>query len=356
MHLHANDDPSHCDALSRNPLADPAFIPSNVGRVGKLPGDRLPGIDAFRYFSFIAIVILHSITLPDAKLSTTSLIINESTRFAVPFFFLTSGYFLSARVGPAQLEIRRLIGRLLPVMLFWTLIYIVSKRAFGVFLHVRSIIYTLLTGGPAFHLWFLPALGLAATLAILTRKINIRIVWLIAVGLYLLGLICGPYNFLFGLHLAAKFDTRNGPFFGFLFLFAGVRLRKAQASPNLLLALALITTGFCLQLAECFVIAHAAHLPITYHDCLLGTIPFGIGVFQLAQYLNRASWPRVFAAIGQMALGMYCIHLLWLWAAAHFIRHVRISDTVAIIVITVTMSTFSVMALSQVPMLRRYLR
>src|SRR3954467_7636131 len=82
------------------------------------------GFDALRIFAAAAVVLLHSTTGPDAThVSSRLAAVRIACRFAVPFFFIAAGYFQRDVTRFEFATIARPIKRLLPLYIFWTVIY-----------------------------------------------------------------------------------------------------------------------------------------------------------------------------------------------------------------------------------------
>ena len=75
-------------------------------------GTRIVNIDAMRFIASIAVIPLHATDTPDP--------VRQGCRFAVPFFFFISGYFLGRRDFQKPWSIiRTLFVRLFPVIIVW---------------------------------------------------------------------------------------------------------------------------------------------------------------------------------------------------------------------------------------------
>ena len=85
-------------------------------------------------------------------------LIDAAARFAVPFFFLTAGYFLPSAFPSLLTAAARILGRLLVPWLVWSVVYWLIYDQLGApTLGTRA----------APHLWFLPALALCMLIAVL---------------------------------------------------------------------------------------------------------------------------------------------------------------------------------------------
>lgn len=126
--------------------------------------ERLAGVDAMRLMAFVAVCFVHTarwgrpLDRPADAVDGLTLI----CRFAVPFFFLASGYFSAGRAAATP----RLLKRIAMIFAAWGTLYIaLTPGGLVRLLDPRFDLLTLIDGGPGYHLWFLPALvvGLIAS-------------------------------------------------------------------------------------------------------------------------------------------------------------------------------------------------
>lgn len=122
-----------------------------------------PAIDILRLISILAVVAIHTSTRTleishfDLANHQITLFINQATRFAVPLFFLISGFVLTLsyqkNLNYFSFLKKRLSKVLIPYV-FWTIIYY-----FFIYTnHTNNIIDALLTGSASWQLYFIPSL------------------------------------------------------------------------------------------------------------------------------------------------------------------------------------------------------
>jgi hypothetical protein len=70
-----------------------------------------------------------------------------------------------------------------------------------------------------------------------------------------------------------------------------------------------------MQVAEIYLLADGQ---IPASDYYFGTLLFGVGVFYAALRLGHFPMSSALAVLGRIALGMYCVHALWLLWLAHW--------------------------------------
>lgn len=121
-------------------------------------------IDALRILAILAVIMIHSTTqtlqITHYAINTTPLVLflNQISRFAVPLFFLISGFVLelSYRDNFTYARyIKRRTSRILVPYIFWSFFYsiLIHKTSLSL-----SFITTLLLGNAEYHLYFIPTL------------------------------------------------------------------------------------------------------------------------------------------------------------------------------------------------------
>ena len=301
---------------------------------------RISSIECGRMVAIIAVMVIHISPFANPFDPTVwnwtidiyvAGFLNQITRFAVPFFFLCSGYFLQPKLsGGAPLKVAlRYCRPLLVLWLVWSALYAVipfdpiGAWQFG-YLESMAFQWQMLLADPLnqwwvggmVHLWFLPALMLAVLILALCQQVR-RPGLALALGatLYLLALLGGSYGKpVLGAEWAVI--TRNGPFFSLLFVALGFMIRQHHWTLSSALAMRLLVVGMLGYLLEGLLLKQLWEIPFGRHDFLLSSVPWALGLFcwLLANpNLGRGSWlerqaPKV--------LGLYCLHMLlviWLF-------------------------------------------
>ncbi|QRM44890.1 acyltransferase [Rhizobium sp. BG4] len=275
-----------------------------------------PGIELLRVIGIFAVVIIHANAVGlFGEWKTTGFVLDELCRFAVPCFFVVSGFFWKTEaIERPWRAIGALAAKLLPLYAFWLLFYFAAEfsELFYPRLYGRDFIVALVpfSGGPGFHLWFLPALFIGVSLCWLSlRYVGAGLTVAACVLLYLAGVIFGTYGDLIGIHLPLV-AYRNGIFEAPLFLLSGFMLRRYLPRFTTAQFALLGLAGLALHLAEGFAVSTSS----LGHDYSFGTIAAAIGITGLATRLSHArdyGW-------GRDVLGAYLIHLFILkTVAAH---------------------------------------
>jgi surface polysaccharide O-acyltransferase-like enzyme len=311
---------------------------------------RLSGVDAGRLVAVASVPFIHV-----AHADRVNTWLDLSARFAVPFFFVVSGYFLAnTPINPLP-AVARTLRRLGIPFALWCAVYLVmSGQPIHQLADPQFVFLLLTTGGPGHHLWFLPALGIATVIMIFLRKLTPQTTLLIAAALYTTGLILGSYGEpLLGLHNRVWL-VRNGVLFGFPFIAIGFHLAKHPPELSARLAAALFLFGGLLQASEAMLLSSAGYTP--RYDLLIGTVPFGVGAFLLALKLPPSKPVLAFAIVGRYSFGIYALHLMGLWIINYFLAIKSLSDSVLAVSFSLLFAISISFLLGQVRFLRGLVR
>jgi len=301
---------------------------------------RNSSIDSIRTFAVFAVILIH--TYPfltfSGKIETyLCLLINQASRFAVPFFFIIAGYLWGNKLKSTELSghmFAKYFLRVGMVFIFWCAVYVLVPnynhvpdylpiiKQFGLdgFLKVtyKRLIYyyenpvTFFFQGTEIHLWYLTALLSAVSISAIFIKLNLR-KFLIPFStlLYAVGLMAGSYAAT-PIGFSMEFNTRNGPFFSTLLFAAGLYLSETNRTFSVRHALSLIIIGFTLHMFEVWLLLSRYKIIPIQHDYLIGTLPFSLGFALLALSKPNLGGKNILSKIGIYTLGIYAIHLVFI--------------------------------------------
>lgn len=349
----------------------------------KKNGFRHQGIDALRIIAAFAVVCLHTNPFKYAAESYGSpffaeifFVTEKMFKFAVPCFFLTSGYFFSLGVR-SGVSVKSLWGksvrRIALIYCSWTLFYAFLTpnlmkyileygplNAFkGAFLWdtveaFKEEPVKFLLEGSAVHLWFLVALFISVSLLSLCLLLRME-KWILPIAgvLYLVGLLLGAYSTTpLGIQ-TELFEARHGPFFGFLFLALGWRLSSVSwGEGNKAVLLCVVALSCFAQIGEAYLIR--AHLNVSGFDFSFATVGYGLSIFLFALSFPVLRRLHFLCTTAQYSLGIYTLHV-FVWNLIYAFRdrvHPIAWDATATVFVFL-MSLFCVKILSRVPILKR---
>jgi surface polysaccharide O-acyltransferase-like enzyme len=295
--------------------------------------------------------------------------------FPVPFFFIVSGYFIrqSLNRGKRGREIlRSYSSRLVPLYLFWVLIYATLTRIgirtllqgnLGPLIdHWRALAsyifknpWAFILTGRTDHLWFIASLIIGCVwLAVLT-KIK-KESWILPLGMvaYVAYLATTPYAGWIGID-PWPFIVSRGCLVpvGCMSLGYYIRLKGIQVSTRM--AAWITFGGFVIRIIERLLLITYANDPIR-HPFLLGTPLMALGIFLIALSAPRALESSGLAKISPLTLGIYAASVMigQKLQGLNLFRHdtaYEFLGPVAVYLATIALVYF----LSKVSFLRRFL-
>ena len=276
-----------------------------------------------------AVVCIHTRPLLDIsggpiEFELLGLAIRAGSNFAVPFFFIVSGFFCcgSLRRGAPKRKVLWKYGSRLGVVFFaWSFIYglpllrieTIADRGIiaATYSHARSFLQSpieLLFRGPSVPLWFIVSLGVSLFLMALTFPRLRGKVFVFAIPMYLVAIASRAWLSSTG-NPAAFIAAREilvGPLYvgiGFLLQLNDQYARKPHG-------LTLLASGFLLVLGSYVLLEWE-------YDPLLFTVGFGVGRVCLGtgSMLFALSYPKfgsgtILPKLGVFSLGVYVSHSL----------------------------------------------
>jgi surface polysaccharide O-acyltransferase-like enzyme len=299
------------------------------------------GIETARLVALLTVISLHANAYGlFGEDRMAGFAIDEVSRFAVPVFFLISGYLWrdDAMAAPWQ-PLVGLFQKLAIPFLVWVAFYTACEiteffypGTFSNPTSIRSYIFIPMSGGAGFHLWFLPALLIGTGLCWFgIGRFGLRGAIAGAVILYLVGTAVALYA------RSRNFDAiewlyRNGLFFAPIVLVLGYAMRRMKM-PGVPVFIALTVAGAAIHIAEGWYIFD--RLP-KGHDMSLGTVPLAVGVFGLFLHVsvradNLVSW-------GRDVFGAYLAHVFLIRVFAAHVEQRGLAVALACIVLTFVVS------------------
>ena len=293
---------------------------------------RIESVDVARLIAVTAVIAIH--TKPFYGSSSAdgkylSILLDQLARFAVPFFFIISGFFWGAKInknGAVTSTSIVMAKRIFYLFIFWCIVYALPynlnvmteygffgavKDAYGNFIKLTNEPVTLLMQGTKDHLWFLIALLFSLGIsAFFVEKKRYKTLFVISVALYVIGLMCKAYaDTPLGIHV--NFNTRNGPFFGTIFFVSGYALSNLKPNPGWFAkGIALLAVGSLIHFTEVYFLWRA-YGTSPYQDYVIGTYFMGVGAAMAALSNDAILKNAVLSEIGKFTLGIYAVHLIF---------------------------------------------
>lgn len=234
------------------------------------------GIDYFRLIAALMVIGIHIGPLSVWSKGVDYLLTYCLGRIAVPFFLMTTGYFVLAPYVLSGFQKKRSVYRYfaksIALYLAATLFYVPIALYSGNIPHSISEFFKgILFDGTFYHLWYFPAAIMGCVLLILLVRRSIRIAVSFSIAAYFVGIFGDSYYGLIekipllrwiydGIFSISSY-TRNGIFFapifillGMLFAFSGVQCSMRKCKTGMVVSLfCMFAEGFttyCLGLQK----------------------------------------------------------------------------------------------------------
>ncbi len=238
---------------------------------------QFPFVDVMKLFCAILVITVHTNPLSNINVLLNYGLVQYVARLAVPFFFVSSGYFCFRKTQLDNFDLKIPIAyakKVFFLYLFWSAIYL-PQVCYKVYNNENGIVYGILDNLKTFvftgyhHLWYLLATAIAVTLiaVALYKKIRLNQVLIVGCILYIIGVFGQSYFELLRqlegtviwtilkIYQDIFQTTRNGFFEGVLFVGIGalfayrkVVLKKATAICGLAVSMfLLLIEAFCVK-------------------------------------------------------------------------------------------------------------
>ncbi|MFC0273403.1 acyltransferase [Metabacillus herbersteinensis] len=288
--------------------------------------ERNNAIDFIKFFAIFAVLVIH-IFPRDNQIGL--FILDNFSRFAVPFFFTASGYFFGKKIIHTKDSIdyfKRYIVRITKLYVCWLFFYmmydvlIIYKVAadapnefeqyFNHFSFLDLIYYGRGTSG--YQLWFLPALIWSVIILFGFFKFKkVRLLLIASLILNLIGLFGQSYSVFYDFPLSTRDALFIGLFYttlGFFFAFNKIfKKAKAITAKTYLL---LIFIFAAIQAAEGYLLDKV--LSGGYGEYFLSTIFLTSFLFLFVLNNNTLGKGLFITKIGGRALGIYIVHVFFI--------------------------------------------
>ncbi len=193
------------------------------------------GIDYFKFVAAFLVIAIHTSPLATFTENGDFILTRIIARVAVPFYFMTSGFFLISRYAYNTDKLKVFLKKMAVIYGISICIYIplnTYNHYFSMEHLLPNLIKDIFFDGTVYHLWYLPATMFGAIIAwFLVRKVGFYKALGITILLYVIGVFGDSY---YGVicnistiqriynHMFELFDyTRNGIFFAPVFFVMG---------------------------------------------------------------------------------------------------------------------------------------
>ncbi|WEJ86421.1 acyltransferase [Kluyvera intermedia] len=271
-----------------------------------------------------------------------------SSRWALPFFFLASGYLMGSS---AYDDLGKKLNKLISILFWSSILYIpvlYQKMQGDVWRVIRKIISNdTLHEGTFFHLWFLNALILGVVLTNYFVK-NVGVKSSLIISMVIL-VACWYGDVVKSLHDDINIFYPLRTLIAFSLVYLGYYFSKSgvlKIVPNYA-AICVILFGIIFMMAESYILGVTFNANITERQFPLFATPVCIALLSLC--VNNKIKDNVFSAIGKdYALGVYILHPLVLYILMHEIGGCIANNSMLKLVISFSSSILILMIIKAV--------
>lgn len=291
-------------------------------------------IDIAKFVSALLVICIHTGPLVDINMDANFVLVQVLSRVAVPFFFITSGFFFFQKIDLHRewndyeniQVLKHYLGRLFKIYIIWTILYLpftywIMRSGDGVtFAAILRYVRDFFFMGSFYHLWFLPALMFAVfAVYYLVTMLNVKKTIWITLLLYLIGMMGNVYpqllegipvvDFIWKYYVDIFSTTRNGLFFGMIFIALGAYFSKHM----LYVKKPVLFVGFLISLAllfgECYLLKANGFMSdlASMYVMLIPCVSF------LFLWLKRMDLQKqkIYRTLRQMSLLVYVSHIMF---------------------------------------------
>jgi surface polysaccharide O-acyltransferase-like enzyme len=329
---------------------------------------RNTSLDFLRVIATLAVVWLHVsavvvVSNPDVHSITwwTGNIADAFSRWCVPVFVMISGALLfSASANPTPIEFyKKRTRRLLPPIVFWTLIYVVFREYTESTFSLKTAATSIIKGAPYYHLWYLyMVVGLyfvTPFLRPLVSGIHSDSLRLLIAGCFTISAIESALG-----HTSTTFLPRFLPFIGYFLAGYYLLSHPNNLSSRLLVSIFLVCGVFiAIGTGTLFPLLGPKSWDIMYSYLNPIVIVMSLCIFLLfaKKEVALSITLGLFQRIAPIALGVYLVHPFWLWflskfGVTGFLMHPLVGIPITTL-LAFTLSVVSAALLANIPILRR---
>ncbi|WP_404455715.1 acyltransferase [Virgibacillus necropolis] len=319
--------------------------------------ERNYSIDFVKFFAIFFVVAIHTGTVSNVQLGNVDgefvdFLIDIVARFAVPFFFITSGYLFMHKMNSIQngedvnvfkkqlSYLKRYTVKLVKLYIAWFIFYFIfellvkfietekmgealSSMTSGFIsqFDILDIIYYG-TDSPQYHLWFLLALIYSIIIIFIFMKLRLlKVLFVVSLGFHLYGMFGQSYSWIYEI----PYDTSDALFFGLFYSSLGAIFAKYNELFNVLACkifnIEYIGFLFVLsvaQIAEAFI--NIQLLGGQNQNYFISTIPLSILIFLFIIKYPAIGKNSFVSKIGANAVGIYVSHVFVIKAIRMFME------------------------------------
>lgn len=274
------------------------------------------GIDCFRFCAALLVIAGHTSPLTMFGSTGDFILTRVAARVAVPFFFMTSGFFLISHYAKDTKNLMRFMKHTCLIYGLAIVLYLPVNVYNGYFQmkeFAPNLVKDLLFDGTLYHLWYLPASMIGALIAwYLVRRFDFQKAVIVSAGLYVVGLFGDSYyglaqnigggESLYQLLFQLSDHTRNGVFFAPIFFVLGGFIADSRRELDFVTSARGFGISFALMIGEALCLRY---FRLQRHDSMyLFLLPCAYFLFQLILHVKGRRRER----LRTLSLLVYLLH------------------------------------------------
>ncbi|HBD0130763.1 TPA: acyltransferase [Escherichia coli] len=304
---------------------------------------RFHALDIAKFVACLFIISLHVGTYPELGREFSD-VINISGRWAVPFFFLLSGYFYGKSDKNVAYKLSKLIGVFLIAcaVYFFVLISQLDYNFEAVIKTALSIKFFM--SGTYFHLWFLCAIiyGYLGVAYFNEKKSGVLP---LALALSLL-LCCWFFDMLRSRGLAFEAFYVFRTLTAFSMLWAGMLIARHNKVLSFKVSLFICAISYALMLAEPLFLKYFMGFNVNERQFPLFAPVMSYGILMLCLSINVNE--SFFSRLGrELSLGVYIIHPVWIYVIYEMFKRMDINNSSMMFFSVATATILTLIALKR---------
>ena len=292
------------------------------------------GIDYFRFVAAVLVIAIHTSPLSSFSETGDFILTRIIGRIAVPFFFMTSGFFLVTRYSKNNDKIKTFVKKVGLIYGISILIYIplnLYNKYFQMDNLLPNIIKDIFFDGTIYHLWYLPASIIGVIIAyFIVKRLGFKKALIITLILYAIGLFGDSYYgfskqipLLHGVY-SGLFEvsdyTRNGVFLAPIFFVLGGIIADKSIRISFKSSIVGFAVSFLWMLAEGMMLHK---LEFQRHDSMyIMLLPCMYFLFNTLTYWRG----KRNTLLSTSALVIYIIHPMMIVAIRMFAKLIKMQE------------------------------
>lgn len=315
-------------------------------------------VDVMKFICAILVVIIHSPPLLSYSETANFILVDIIARIAVPFFFVSAGYFFfnKININDGKIEkninnlklLKKYIFHLISIYIFWTVFYLIWWMPFWynrgnlTLANMKGYVLSIFISGSYFHLWYIVALiyGMVFTFLIL-RHVQVKLVIATAVIFYFIGTFAYSYTWIVSENtlidlLIKLYDLLSSISVGFFrvfpYLMMGFVFSKYRIKINTPLSVILSVTCLLLLGLEVWLLKTSGNTSRFSYVLLTGVTVFFI--FNTVSKV-KLKYNMLYPSLRKMSSIIYFVHPMFININALILTHYLSNENSGIFFISV---------------------